>query len=81
MNIKRWTIKWEVVTLVECRGCDYKRTKTQENQGQGFLNKEQLSNMWCERCKEAWNWRNREVESGRAKRVKCSICGSKDAVI
>ena len=26
-----------MVTLVECRGYDYKGTKTQENQGQGFL--------------------------------------------
>ena len=53
MSMKGWTTKWEVVTLVECQGCNYKRIKTQENTGQGFLNKEQLCNMWCERCKEA----------------------------
>jgi len=40
MSMKGWTMRWEVVTLVECRGCDYKRMKTQENQGQGFLGKE-----------------------------------------
>jgi len=37
--------------------------------------------MWCRGCKEAWNWRDREAEAGRAKRVKCSACGGKDAVI
>jgi len=37
--------KWEVVTLVECRGCNYKGTKTQENWEQRFLSKEQLYNM------------------------------------
>jgi len=41
MSMKGWTTKWEVVTLVECRWCNYKGTKTQENQGQGFLSKEQ----------------------------------------
>ena len=75
-----WTTKWEVVTLMECRGCDYKGTKTQENQGQGFLSKEQLSNMWYGKCKEAWDWRDREVACGRGKRVKCGICSGKDVV-
>jgi len=37
--------------------------------------------MWCESCKEAWNWRDREMGSGRAERVKCSACGGKDTVI
>jgi len=37
--------------------------------------------MWCERCKEAWNWRDREAKSRRAERVKCSMCGGKDVVI
>ena len=70
-----------MVTFVEYRGCNYKRTKTQENRGQGFLEKVQLCNMWCESCKEAWNWRDREMGSGRAERVKCSACGGKDTVI
>ena len=48
-------MKWEVVTLVEYRGYNYKGMKTVENRGQGFLSKEHLCNMWCERCKEAWN--------------------------
>ena len=81
MSMKGWTMKGEVVTLVECRGCDYKGTKTQENRGQGFLSKGQLCNMWCGSCKEVWNWREEEVESGRAERVKCSTYGSKDVMI
>jgi len=55
--------------------------KMEENRGQGFLGKVQLSNIWCGGCKEAWNWRDREAESGRAERVKCSTCGGKDTVI
>ena len=39
-------IRWEVVTFVEYRGCKYKGTKTQENQGQGFVSGEQLKNIW-----------------------------------
>jgi len=66
---------------VECRGCDYKGTKTEENCGQRFLGKVQLCNIWYGSCKEAWNWRDREVEGGRAERVKCSTCGGKDMVI
>jgi len=81
MCMEGWTTPREVVTFVECRGCDYKGMKTQENQGQGFLSKEQLCNMWCGGCKEAWNWRKREAESGRAEWVKCSTCGGKDAVV
>ena len=45
MCMEGWMTPREVVTFVECRGCDYKGTKTQENQGQGFLSKEQLCNM------------------------------------
>jgi len=76
-----WTTPREVVTFVECRGCEYKGTKTQENQGQGFLSKKQLCNMWCGYCKEAWNWREEEAKGGRAERVKCDACGDKDAVV
>jgi len=76
-----WTTPREVVTLVECRGCDYKGTKTQENQEQGFLSKEQLCNMWCGSCKEAWNWREEEAKGGRAERVKCGACKGKDAIV
>ena len=46
MSMEGWVMKWEVVMLVECRGCDYKEMKTEENQGQGFLEKEQQCNMW-----------------------------------
>jgi len=52
-----------------------------ENRGQGFLGKMQLSNIWCGSCKETWNWRDREAESRRAERVKCSICRGRDIVI
>jgi len=74
-------MRWEVVTLVECRGCNYKGTKTQENRGQSFLSKGQLYNMWYRSCKEVWNWREEEAENGRAERVKYSVCGDKDTVI
>jgi len=47
-----WTISREVVSFVECRECNYKGMKTEENWGQGFLGKVQLCNMWCESCKE-----------------------------
>ena len=40
-----------------------------------------MSNMWCGSYKDVWNWRDREVESGRVKQVKYSVCGGKDAVI
>jgi len=79
--IEGWTTPREVVTFVECRGCDYKGTKMEENQGQGFLSKGQLCNMWCGSCKEAWNWREEEAKGGRAERLKCDACGGKDAVV
>jgi len=69
----------EVVTFVEYRGCDYKGTKTEENWGQGFLGKVQLCNIWCGSYKEAW--RDREAESRRVERVKCSTYGDKNVVV
>jgi len=53
MSMEGWTMWKEVVTFVECHGCNYKGTKTQENHGQGFLSKRQLLHMWCESCREA----------------------------
>ena len=53
MCMEGWTTPREVVTFVEYRGYNYKGTKTEENQGQGFLGKMQLCNMWCGSCKEA----------------------------
>jgi len=76
-----WMTPREVVTFMECRGCNYKGTKMEENQGQGFLSKGQLCNIWCGNCKEAWNWREEEAKGGRAERVKCGTCGGKDAVV
>ena len=81
MSIEGWTTQWEVVILMECRECDYKGTKMQKNWGQRFLGKGQLCNIWCEECKEAWNWRNKEAEERRAERVKCSTYEEKDTVI
>jgi len=81
MCIEGWITPKEVVTFVEYMGCKYKSTKPEENKGQCFLSKEQWCNMWCGRCKEAWNWRDREAEERRAKRVKCSMCGGKGTVI
>ena len=68
------------MTFVEYQGCDYKGTKTQENQGQRFLSKKQLLHMWCESCREAKEWREKEAQSGRAERVVCSACDVRDAV-
>ena len=53
MCMEGWTIPREVVMFMECRGCDYKGTKTEKNKGQKFLEKVQLCNMWCGSCKEA----------------------------
>ena len=80
MSMEGWMMQREVVTFMECRGCNYKGTKTQENWGQGFLGKKQLLHMWCEGCREAKEWREREVQSGRAERVVCSACDVRDAV-
>jgi len=35
----------------------------------------------CGSCKEVWNWREEKAKSGRAERVKCSVCRGKDAVV
>jgi len=47
IGMEGWTTQWEIVIFVECRECNYKRTKTEKNWEQSFLNKEQLCNMWC----------------------------------
>jgi len=80
MSMEGWMMQREVVTFVECCGCDYKGTKTQENRGQGFLGKRQLLHMWCEGCKEAKEWREREVQSRKAERVVCSARDVRDTV-
>jgi len=45
MCMEGWTTPREVIMFVECRGCNYKGTKMEENKGQGFLEKGQLCNM------------------------------------
>ena len=81
MCMEGWITPREVVTFMGCRGCNYKGMKMEENQGQGFLSKGQLCNMWCGSYKEAWNWREEEAKGSRAERVKCGACGGKDAVV
>jgi len=36
--------------------------------------------MWCESCREAKEWREKEAQSGRAERVVCSTCDVRDAM-
>jgi len=45
MCMEGWTTPREVVTFMEYRGYNYKGTKTEENQEQGFLGKVQLCNI------------------------------------
>jgi len=40
-----WKTKKEIVTFVECGGYEYKGTKTEENQEQGFISGKQLKNL------------------------------------
>jgi len=49
-----WKMRWKVVMFVECGGCNYKSTKTEENQEQDFVSGEKLRNVWCKNCLEAW---------------------------
>ena len=72
-----WKTRQEVVTFVEYSGCNYKGTKTEENQGQDFVSREKLRNVWYENCLEVLKWRNKEAGS----RVKCTKCGRKDMIV
>jgi len=36
--------------------------------------------MWCESCREAKEWREREVQSGKAEKMMCSACNVRDTV-
>jgi len=42
--------------------------------------KKQLLHIWCEGCREAKEWREREAQSRRAERVVCSACEVRDVV-
>jgi len=56
--------------FVECGGCEYKGTKTEENREQGFISGKQLRNLWCINCLEAW--KQRKDEGGcKVEYVKC----------
>ena len=74
---KGWKTKWEVVTFVEYSGCNYKGTKTEENQEHGFVSGERLKNIWCKNCLEVWKWRNNEVGS----KVKYTKYKRKDTIV
>ena len=39
-----------------------------------------MLHMWCEGCREAKEWREREAQAGRAERVVCSTYDVRDAV-
>jgi len=71
---REWKTKKEIVTFVEYRECEYKSTKTEENQGQGFISGKQLRNLWCGNCLEAWKQR----KDGRGCKVECVKCGRND---
>ena len=77
---REWTTKWKVVTFVECRGCNHKGTKMQENQEQGFVSGEHLRNVWCNSCLEAQRWRENIAKERGVVNVKCSQCRRKDIV-
>ena len=74
---KGWKIRQEVVTFIEFGGCDYKGTKTKENQGQNFISRGKLRNIWCKSCLEVWKWRNKETGS----KVKYTQCRRKDTIV
>ena len=44
--------RWEVMTFVKCRGCNYKGTKIHENWEQEFISGEHLRNVWYSSCLE-----------------------------
>ena len=71
-----WETKKEIVTFVECRGCEYKSTKTEENQEQGFISGKQLRNLQCRNCLEAWKQRK---DKGGCK-VECVKCGRNNTI-
>jgi len=65
-----WRTKGEIVMFVECGRCKYKSTRTEENQGQGFISGKQLRNLWCGSCLEAWKLR-KDGEECKVEYVKC----------
>ena len=74
---KRQKTRQKLVIYVEYSGCDYKSTKTEVNQRQGFISREWLRNIWCKSYLKAQKQRNNEEES----RVECTKCERKDIVI
>jgi len=71
-----WKTKEVIVTFVECRGCEYKDTRTEENREQGFISGKQLRNLWCGRYLEAWKWR----KDGGGYKVECVKCGRNNTI-
>ena len=67
----------ESSNICRVQRCNYKGTKTEENQEQDFVSKEKLRNVWCKSCLEAWKQRNNKAEN----KVKCTKCERKDIIV
>ena len=74
------TTKWEVITSVECREYNYKDTKIQRNQEQGFVSGEYLRNIWYSSCLKAWKQRENTTRKREAVSIKCRQYGRKDTI-
>ena len=72
-----WKTRWEMVILVKYSRCDYKDTKTKENQRQGFVSREKLRNVQCKSCLEAQKQRNKKAKS----KVKYTQYRRKDTIV
>ena len=75
-----WTTRWEVMMFVEYRGCNYKDTKTYENQRQGFVSGKHLRNVQYSSCLEVWRQRENIARERGAVNIKYSQCGRKETV-
>ena len=67
---RRQIIREVVAIYIDCGGCEGKRIQTYENQGQGFLLKKQVKNIWYSLYQEAQNWREGETKKREITRVK-----------
>ena len=71
-----WKTKREIVMFVEYERYEYKGTKTEENQKQGFISGKQLRNLWCGNCLKAWKQR----KDGGGCKVECVKCERNDTI-
>ena len=75
-----WITRWEVVTFVECGGCNYKGTKMHENQRQGFISGKHLRNVQYSSCLEVQRYKENTVKERGTVNVKYSWYERKDTV-